>query len=94
MSISQPSGDEPRLQFTAADLAALCDSGITYAQASARGYTSIYGVNRLAELRIAQAARTVPGLLIPLHGIDGTVWGYQYRPATPRLCKGRPVKYE
>jgi hypothetical protein len=36
----------------------------------------------------------VPGLLIPLRAIDGSVWSYQYRPDVPRLREGKQVRYE
>ncbi len=37
----------------------------------------------------------VPGLLIPVHGVDGGARFYQYRPDDPRLNgEGKPVKYE
>ena len=36
----------------------------------------------------------VPGLLIPLRRLDGSVWGYQYRPTAPRVMDGKPRKYE
>jgi hypothetical protein len=36
----------------------------------------------------------VPGLLIPLHRLDGSVWGYQYRPDAPRILNEKPRKYE
>ena len=39
--------------------------------------------------------RRVPGLLIPLHRADGSVWGYQYRPDSPRVTRaGTVIKYE
>ena len=36
----------------------------------------------------------VPGMLIPLRRLDGSVSGYQYRPDAPRIMDGRPRKYE
>jgi hypothetical protein len=37
----------------------------------------------------------VPGLLIPLHGTDGTVRLPQYRPDSPRIgSDGKPRKFE
>jgi hypothetical protein len=77
-------------------LATLAESGITPEYAVLRGYDTITDRQRLTDIHIARAARNcVPGLLIPLLGIDGTTWGYQYRPDEPRVNgNGRPVKYE
>jgi hypothetical protein len=37
----------------------------------------------------------VPGLLIPERRVDGSVWGYQYRPDAPRRnADGKVIKYE
>lgn len=69
-------------------------SGITEAQADARGYRSIDTKKRLDDLNVTKAARKVPGLLVPMLRDDGSVWGYQYRPDEPRLRDGKPVKYE
>ena len=76
-------------------LAALAASGVTPEHAAARGYETITDSRRLAELKIVKAARgCVPGLLIPLLDARGSTWGYQYRPDSPRLREGKPVKYE
>ena len=76
-------------------LAALAASGITPEHAAARGYATITESYRLADLKIVKAARDcVPGLLIPLLDVRGSTWGYQYRPDSPRLREGKPVKYE
>ena len=50
---------------------------------------------RLQNLKIAKAGRSVPGLLVPERSVDGSVWGYQYRPDNPRFrADGKPIKYE
>lgn len=39
--------------------------------------------------------RIAPGLLIPVHGVDGSIVLHQFRPDQPRRNeKGKPVKYE
>ncbi|MGH3971040.1 MAG: DUF3854 domain-containing protein, partial [Mycobacterium sp.] len=76
-------------------LAMLAASGITDEFATARGYETIADKRRLAELRITQAGRNVPGLLVPLLRADGSTWGHQYRPDNPRNnAAGRAIKYE
>ena len=73
----------------------LADSAISVEVAKARGYVSVDTKSRLDSIGIAKAGRNVPGLLIPIHGVDGTVRTYQYRPDTPRLSQdGKPIKYE
>ncbi|MBZ4580996.1 DUF3854 domain-containing protein [Mycobacterium avium] len=73
----------------------LAKSGITPEHAAARGYETVTDASRLAEIKIVQAARShVPGLLVPMLAVDGSTWGYQYRPDTPRLRDGKPIKYE
>jgi hypothetical protein len=74
----------------------LAASGITPEAAGLRCYETISAADkrRLSEVRITPAGRRIPGLLIPLLDIRGSVWGYQYRPDSPRLRSGKPVKYE
>lgn len=72
----------------------LADSGIPPEHARARGYASVDTKVRLEGVGIAKAGRSVPGLLVPSLRVDGSVWGYQYRPDVPRMRDGKPVKYE
>ncbi|MDQ1320601.1 MAG: toprim protein, partial [Actinomycetota bacterium] len=75
-------------------LKALAGSGITPEFAARRGYETVTDVRRLADLKIAAAGRNTPGLLVPQLRVDGSTWGYQYRPDRPRLRQGKTVKYE
>lgn len=75
-------------------LDALAASGISPDYAAVRGYETITATTRLADLGITKAGRSTPGLLVPQLRADGSTWGYQYRPDTPRLRGGKPVKYE
>lgn len=60
-----------------------------------RGYRSVLGKAELKNLGFTPAQQRVPGILIPLYGVDGTRIGYQYRPDSPRHnAKGKPIKYE
>jgi hypothetical protein len=75
--------------------AMLAASAISPEVARQRGYVSIDVKKRLEEVGFERYQRSVPGLLIPLHRADGSVWGYQYRPDTPRVTRaGTVVKYE
>lgn len=75
--------------------AMLAASGITPEHAFARGYQSVDTRTRLEAIGVTKAGRNVPGLLIPSLLVDGSTWGHQYRPDTPRLnAKGKPIKYE
>ena len=38
--------------------------------------------------------RRVPGLLIPVQGVDGNVVGHEYRPDNPPTESGRTLEYE
>ncbi|WP_156670145.1 DUF3854 domain-containing protein, partial [Mycobacterium sp. E3305] len=73
----------------------LARSGITPDWAASRGYESIDDKKRLAEAGITPAGRRVPGLLVPLLDVRGSVWGFQFRPDVPRIMQtGRIAKYE
>lgn len=72
----------------------LGDSGITPDHAHARGYMSVDTKVRLGQVGITPAGRRVPGLLVPQLRADGSTWGWQYRPDSPRERNGSPVKYE
>src|SRR5215203_1840762 len=71
----------------------LIASAITPDHARVRGYVSVDTKIRLENLGVTKAGRNVPGLLVPQLRKDGSTWGYQYRPDTPRLNgTGKPVK--
>jgi hypothetical protein len=72
----------------------LAAAGVPTEFAAARGYETITDRSRLDAINIAKAGRNVPGLLVPLLRIEGSTWGWQYRPDEPRLRAGKPVKYE
>ena len=60
-----------------------------------RGYRSLLGKHDLKELAFSKVQQRCPGILMPLHGVDGMIVGHQYRPDSPRKsAKGKPVKYE
>ncbi len=60
-----------------------------------RKYRSIVCKAELARLGFAPAQQRVPGLLIPLWGVDAQPAGYQLRPDNPRTNnQGKAIKYE
>lgn len=69
-------------------------SAITPTVAAARGYRTVNSGGVLAKLGFYKTQCLTPGLLIPLHGADGSVVGHQLRPDAPRTLKGRICKYE
>jgi Domain of unknown function (DUF3854) len=69
-------------------------SAISPAVARERGYRTIDSILELEKLGFAQSQRLVPGLLIPLYGVDGRLFGYQLRPDQPRILDRRVAKYE
>ena len=71
-------------------------SGIKVDVIKERGYRSLLGKSELEKLGFVPSQRHVPGILIPLWGVDGGgIVGYQFRSDSPRLNnKGKPIKYE
>lgn len=82
-------------------------SSIDPAVASARGYRTLTGTgadrDELESLGfkpyVWNRDDAYPGLLVPMHGADGTVRGHQFKPAVPRKRMKTdgtpvPVKYE
>jgi Domain of unknown function (DUF3854) len=61
-----------------------------------RGYETIDDAKRLEALGFSKHQRQVPGLLIPVHGVDGQIVSHQYRPDNPRRNPktSKPIKYE
>lgn len=83
------------------------DSCVTPETALARGYRTLTGTgadqDELEALGfqryLTQRDDAYPGLLIPMHGADGTVRGHQFKPRVPRTRSKAdgspsPVKYE
>lgn len=72
------------------------ESGMARDDVDARGYRTV-GVDEvdvLARLGFASYQRRVPGLLIPVRDDTGEIVTHEYRPDSPRLKDGKPVKYE
>src|SRR2546428_13472865 len=88
--------------LTPEHLAQLRDgSGIAEEVIAERGYCSIDQRTTLREYGFAaEQCRTVPGLLIPQYGTDGSNGRYTFKPDQPRFItskrsnKERVVKYE
>jgi hypothetical protein len=61
-----------------------------------RGYQSVLGKTALREAGFSKEQQRVPGILIPLHGVNGEVIGHQYHPDSPRqdAKRQRAIKYE
>ena len=73
----------------------LRDSGIPNEVIRERGYESILGKKRLADLGFSSTQQRISGLLIPLWGVDRERAGYTYRPDHPRVNRqGKSLKYE
>ena len=60
-----------------------------------RGYVSADTKAQLQRYGFEGYQRKAPGLVVPLHRADGSVFGYQLRPDKPRVTKaGTVIKYE
>lgn len=70
------------------------ESGISEEVAMARGYRSAITRAELKRLGFADRQTNVPALLIPVRGLNGDPVLYQVRPDNPRVCDGKPIKYE
>jgi hypothetical protein len=79
----------------ARDLARLRESGISANVARTRGYRAAVSKAELGRLGFSRRQQLTPGLLIPIHDVDGQIRGHQLRPHEPRTdANGRVVKYE
>ena len=67
-------------------------SGIAPEVSAERGTTTVTTVATLRALQFADYQRRVPGILFPVHTTDGQVLQIVYRPDTPRLVGGTPLK--
>jgi hypothetical protein len=73
----------------------LRESAIPVEHARARDYMTADTKKRLDQIGIAKKGQNIPGLLIPLRDKQGSAWGWQYRPDSPRaMANGKPQKYE
>jgi hypothetical protein len=73
------------------------DSGLTLETIEQRGYQTIHTAAELRARNFSEAqCRLVPGLLMPIHGPDGSNGRYQFKPDRPRNFPGKdkPNKYE
>ncbi|MFC2032693.1 DUF3854 domain-containing protein [Chloroflexota bacterium] len=71
------------------------DSGINIDVIQERGYRSVIDRNELKKLGFAEYQSRVPGLLVPIRGVDGSVVGYQFKPDVSRVDRKRKkIKYE
>jgi Domain of unknown function (DUF3854) len=62
--------------------------------AAARGYWSAIRSDQLRELGFAPYQCRVPALVNPVWNVHGEIATYQSRPDSPRIRKGKPIKYE
>ena len=70
------------------------DSAVTPEVAAERGYRSAESRADLKRCGFSDSQCLVPGLLIPIRGVNGDIVNYQLRPDSPRMSKGKALKYE
>jgi hypothetical protein len=70
-----------------AHLQMLHQSAISDQVIAERGYRTVTDANELELLGFASAQRQVPGLLLPLHGVDRKNGIYVFRPDNPRVVE-------
>jgi hypothetical protein len=82
------------------------DSAVAEDIAAARGYRTLTGTGEDRDLLeslgflpyVHGRDDAYPGLLIPMHGMDGSVRGHQFKPRIPRMRTtdghATPIKYE
>lgn len=76
-------------------VAMLRASAVSDEVAQERGYRSVIDRHELDRLGFRPYQQRVPGLLVPLRGVDGVQWGCQYKADHARTgANGRGVKYE
>jgi hypothetical protein len=85
---------EPGLGLLPQHADLLARSEISVEVARERGYVSVVRPDELRALGFAPSQARVPGLLIPVHAVDGRISLHQLRPDVPRMRDGKPVKYE
>jgi hypothetical protein len=61
---------------------------------AARGYRTVRSKAELQRLGFGRTQQLVPGLLIPIFDVTGRIALHQFRPDSPRLRRGKRVKYE
>ena len=69
-------------------------SSIAEEVVKARGYRTVNNRAELRRLGFSDTQARTPSLLIPVWGVDGEIVAYQIRADTPRISKGKAVKYE
>ncbi len=78
-------------QLLQSHLGHLSSSAISLEVITGRGYESVLSHKRLADLGFSRAQCRIPGVLMPIWGVDGSIVSYQYRPDSPRLnSRGKP----
>jgi hypothetical protein len=84
-------------ELMVAHLEHLQSSAISIEIIKERGYKSILGKSQLKSLGFSRSQQRI-GILMPLHGVDKEIVGYQLRPDHPREHysdgKARKIKYE
>ena len=84
VSISHPFSDEIP-GFLQSHLNHLARPTISIDVIKERGYWSVLGKKALADSGFFKAQQRYTDILIPLHGVDGEIVSYQYRPDHPRF---------
>ena len=70
------------------------ESGISEEVIENRRYRTVSTRSDLRTLGFSDSQAPVPVLLMPIWDVDGEIANYQARPDTPRIVRGKAVKYE
>ncbi|MEE9392630.1 MAG: DUF3854 domain-containing protein [Planctomycetota bacterium] len=70
------------------------ESAVSEAILAQRGYWTATKKSQLSELGFGRSQQRTPALVIPIHGVHGSVVLHQIRPDSPREKDGKKLKYE